>query len=163
MVYCKYRCVGYRQIKFLILWRTAVLWFLVGVGFADFKISRASSSVLLWAILSRSQQRPSERLSVFCVSQATMTENTIKHLFFYSWLRTSIDVLMKKHVCFIWSHTNPKTESYTYRPRSYSTNDDHTKMTSSNGNFSTLLALFAGNSLVTGEFPSHRVSDAELF
>ena len=161
-MYCKYRCVGYRQIKFLILWRTAVLWFLVGVGFADFKISRASSSVLLWAILSRSQLRPSERLSVFCVSQATMTENKIKHLF--------LKLVAHKHRCFDEEarllhlvHTNPKTESYTYRPRSYSTNDDHTKMTSSNGNFSTLLALFAGNSPVTGEFPSHRVSDAELF
>ena len=30
-------------------------------------------------------------------------------------------------------------------------------MTSSNGNFSALLALCAGNSPVTGEFPSHRL------
>ena len=33
---------------------------------------------------------------------------------------------------------------------------EKTMMTSSNGNFSTLLALFAGNSPVTGEFPSQR-------
>ena len=47
-----YKCVGYRRMHFLILWKIAVLWFLVGVGFANFTTSRASPSVLLWVILS---------------------------------------------------------------------------------------------------------------